>query len=114
MSVFTKVLRAGEGKKVRRLAELVPLVNDMEPAMEARTDAELRAATDVFRQKRSGASSDGTSSVPVVPFQLIWPESAFSGRQPSVLPGFCAGQPSRHRPVHCTGSGSHWKFPRQL
>ena len=24
MSVFTKVLRAGEGKKVRRLAELVP------------------------------------------------------------------------------------------
>ena len=31
MSMFTKVLRAGEGKKVRRLAELVPLVNDMEP-----------------------------------------------------------------------------------
>ena len=25
MSVFTKVLKAGEGKKVRRLAELVPL-----------------------------------------------------------------------------------------
>ena len=51
MSVFTKVLRAGEGKKVRRLAELVPLVNDLEPEMEARSDAELRAATDMFRQR---------------------------------------------------------------
>jgi len=49
MSVLTKVLRAGEGKKVRRLAELVPLVNALEPEMEARTDAELRALTDVFR-----------------------------------------------------------------
>ena len=45
MSVFTKVLRVGEGKKVRRLAELVPLVNDLEPEMEARSDEELRAAT---------------------------------------------------------------------
>ncbi len=51
MSVFTKVLRVGEGKKVRRLAELVPLVNDLEPEMEARSDAELRAATDMFRQR---------------------------------------------------------------
>ena len=34
MSVFTRVLRAGEGKKVRRLAELVPLVNELEPEME--------------------------------------------------------------------------------
>jgi len=27
-------LKAGEGKKVRRLAELVPLVNALEPEME--------------------------------------------------------------------------------
>jgi preprotein translocase subunit SecA len=51
MSVLTKVLRAGEGKKVRRLAELVPLVNALEPEMEARSDEELRALTDVFRQR---------------------------------------------------------------
>ena len=44
MSMFSKVLRAGEGKKVRRLAELVPLVNALEPEMEARSDDELRAA----------------------------------------------------------------------
>ena len=35
MSVLSKVLRAGEGKKVRRLAELVPAINDLEPEMEA-------------------------------------------------------------------------------
>ena len=51
MSVFTKVLRAGEGKKVRRLAELVPLVNALEPEMEARSDAELQALTPAFRQR---------------------------------------------------------------
>ena len=45
MSVLTKVLRAGEGKKVRRLAELVPLVNALEPEMEARSDEELAALT---------------------------------------------------------------------
>jgi preprotein translocase subunit SecA len=57
MSVFTKVLRAGEGKKVRRLAELVPLVNALEPEMEARTDAELQALTPVFRQRFENGES---------------------------------------------------------
>ncbi len=51
MSVLTKVLRAGEGKKVRRLAELVPMINALEPEMEARSDAELRALTDIYRQR---------------------------------------------------------------
>ncbi len=51
MSMFSKVLRAGEGKKVRRLAELVPLVNELEPAMEARSDAELQAMTAEFRSR---------------------------------------------------------------
>ena len=51
MSVFTRVLRAGEGKKVRRLAELVPMVNDLEPAMEALDDDELAAKTAEFRQR---------------------------------------------------------------
>jgi preprotein translocase subunit SecA len=51
MSVLTKVLRAGEGKKVRRLAELVPLVNALEPEMEARSDEELAALTVTFRER---------------------------------------------------------------
>jgi preprotein translocase subunit SecA len=49
--VFTRVLRAGEGKKVRRLAELVPLVNDLEPDMEARSDADLGHLTVAFRER---------------------------------------------------------------
>jgi len=39
------VLRAGEGKKVRRLAEIVPLINDLEPEMEALSDADLQHKT---------------------------------------------------------------------
>jgi preprotein translocase subunit SecA len=59
MSVFTKVLRAGEGKKVRRLAELVPLVNELEPEVEALSDDGLRARTDGFRERLdNGASLD--------------------------------------------------------
>jgi len=51
MSVFTRVLRAGEGKKVRRLAEIIPLINELEPEMEALGDAELRHWTVEFRQR---------------------------------------------------------------
>jgi len=51
MSVFTRALRAGEGKKVRRLAELVPLVNELEPEMEALDDHDLRHCTVEFRER---------------------------------------------------------------
>src|SRR6202790_2780974 len=57
MSVFTRVLRAGEGKKVRRLAELVPLVNALEPEMEARSDDELAALTVEYRQRLDNGES---------------------------------------------------------
>jgi preprotein translocase subunit SecA len=51
MSVLTKVLRAGEGKKLRRLAEIVPLINELEPAMEALSDEELQAKTAEFKAR---------------------------------------------------------------
>jgi len=51
VSLFTKLLRAGEGQKVRRLADLVPLVNDLEPAMEALSDDELRRSTVEFKER---------------------------------------------------------------
>jgi len=60
MSVFTSVLRAGEGKKVRRLAELVPLINELEPDMEALSDDELAHRTVDFRERYdNGESLDG-------------------------------------------------------
>jgi preprotein translocase subunit SecA len=51
MSVFTRALRAGEGKKVRRLEELVHFVNEREPDMEALSDEELAHQTVLFRQR---------------------------------------------------------------
>src|SRR5487761_2261357 len=51
MSVFTRVLRAGEGKNVRRLAEIVPMINDLEPEMEALSDEALQHKTVEFRAR---------------------------------------------------------------
>ena len=51
MSVFTKVLRAGEGKKVRRLAELVPLIGALEPEMQGLSDDALAHKTVEFKER---------------------------------------------------------------
>ena len=50
MSIFKRILRAGEGKKVRALAEIVPNINALEPAYEKLSDDQLRAKTNEFRQ----------------------------------------------------------------
>src|SRR5579863_4633840 len=57
MSVFTRVLRAGEVKKVRRLAELVPLINELEPEMEALSDDELAHRTVLFKERIANGES---------------------------------------------------------
>ena len=51
MSVFQKILKAGEGKRVRQLAELVGPINDLADEMAAKSDAELQAYTDIFRAR---------------------------------------------------------------
>ncbi|HEX4162592.1 MAG TPA: preprotein translocase subunit SecA, partial [Acidimicrobiales bacterium] len=51
MSVFTKVLKAGEGKKVRRIAELVPLINALEPEMQGLSDDALAHRTVQFKER---------------------------------------------------------------
>src|ERR1700728_4388596 len=51
MSVLTKVLKAGEGKKVRRLAELVPMINALEDEMEALDDEALAHKTVEFKER---------------------------------------------------------------
>jgi preprotein translocase subunit SecA len=51
MGMFTRVLRAGEGRKVRRLAELISFVNELEPEMEALSDEDLRRRTDMFHER---------------------------------------------------------------
>ncbi len=51
MSVFTKVLRAGEGKKVRRLTELVPLINALESELQGLDDDALAHKTVEFKER---------------------------------------------------------------
>ena len=58
MSIFTKVLRAGEGKKLKALTSLVPDINAFEPEMEALTDDQLRHKTVEFRQQMARAEPD--------------------------------------------------------
>jgi preprotein translocase subunit SecA len=51
MSLFHKVLKAGEGKRVRQLAELVGPINDLSDEMAALSDEQLRAKTEEFRER---------------------------------------------------------------
>ncbi len=51
MSVFTKILRAGEGKKVRALQDLVPDIGALEPEWEQLSDDELAHKTVEFRER---------------------------------------------------------------
>ncbi len=59
MSVFSKILRAGEGKKVRALSALVPEIGALEPEMEALSDADLQHKTVEFREQLERAGSEG-------------------------------------------------------
>ena len=51
MSVFSKILRAGEGKKVRALQALVPDINELEHATQALSDEALAHRTVQFRER---------------------------------------------------------------
>ncbi|HVL27311.1 MAG TPA: preprotein translocase subunit SecA [Acidimicrobiales bacterium] len=54
MSILTKVLRAGEGKKQKALQTLVPDINALEPEIEALSDDDLRHKTVEFRERLDG------------------------------------------------------------
>jgi preprotein translocase subunit SecA len=51
MGVLDKILRAGEGRKLKALAGLVPEINALEPEIQKLSDAELQAKTPAFRQR---------------------------------------------------------------
>jgi preprotein translocase subunit SecA len=51
MSVLSKILRAGEGRKVKRLAEIVPEINALEPEIQALSDDALKHKTVEFRER---------------------------------------------------------------
>jgi preprotein translocase subunit SecA len=51
MSIFRRVLRAGEGKKVRALEAIVPDINALEPEIQRLDDAALKHKTVEFRER---------------------------------------------------------------
>jgi preprotein translocase subunit SecA len=51
MGILDRILRAGEGKKLKALAGLVPDINALEPELKALSDADLQAKTPEFRQR---------------------------------------------------------------
>lgn len=57
MSVLDKILRIGEGKILRNLERIVDQVNLLEPAMQACSDAELRAITDELKRRHQAGES---------------------------------------------------------
>ncbi len=59
MKILDRILRAGEGKKLKALQGIVPDVNALEPDIEKLTDDELKAKTPEFRQRiANGADVD--------------------------------------------------------
>ncbi len=59
MGILDRILRAGEGKKLKALQGMVPDVNALEPGMQKLSDAELQAKTGEFRQRlANGADLD--------------------------------------------------------
>ena len=51
MAVIDRILRAGEGKTLRKLQGITKQVNALEDAFEAMSDEELRALTDSYRER---------------------------------------------------------------
>ena len=59
MGILSRVLRAGEGKKVKALESLVPDINALEREIEALSDDALRHKTVEFRERIANARKDG-------------------------------------------------------
>ncbi len=57
MSIFEKVLRAGEGRQIRRLKAYADAVNSIEEKYTELTDAELRELTDTYRERFNDGES---------------------------------------------------------
>src|SRR5580765_2587451 len=59
MSIITKILHAGEGRRLKTVEAIVPEINALEPEVERLSDDELRARTNDFRAQVDRARSSG-------------------------------------------------------
>ncbi len=58
MGLFNKLLHAGEGRKLKSLESIVPVVASFEPEMQRRSEAELRELTASFRARLDQVDGD--------------------------------------------------------
>ncbi|HXY93767.1 MAG TPA: preprotein translocase subunit SecA [Acidimicrobiia bacterium] len=58
MGLFNKLLHVGEGRKLKSLESVVPLVGGFEPEMQRRSHDELRALTASWREQLDNAPDD--------------------------------------------------------
>jgi preprotein translocase subunit SecA len=59
VSLFEKVLRAGEGRALKRLNAIADAIDSLEDEYESMTDAELRALTDEYKERlKDGETTD--------------------------------------------------------
>jgi preprotein translocase subunit SecA len=59
VSLFEKVLRAGEGRALKRLNAIADAIDSLEDEYKALTDAELRALTDEYKERlKDGETTD--------------------------------------------------------
>ncbi|HEX2143566.1 MAG TPA: preprotein translocase subunit SecA, partial [Glycomyces sp.] len=59
MSLFEKVLRAGEGRALKRLYVIADAIDSLEDEYKSLTDAELRALTDEYKERlKDGETTD--------------------------------------------------------
>ena len=91
MPLFTRLLRAGETKLVKRLGKIAAHIDTLEPDVQKLTDAELRAKTDEFRARYA----DGES------LDELLPEAFAVAREAAVR---TIGQ--RHFPVQVMGGAA--------
>ncbi len=91
MPLFTRLLRAGETKMVKRLGKIAAHIDTLEPEVQKLTDAELRAKTDEFRARYA----DGES------LDELLPEAFAVAREAAVR---TIGQ--RHFPVQLMGGAA--------
>ena len=82
MSIFEKILRAGEGRMVRRLKAIADAVNSIEDDYVDLTDDELRELTDQFRERLA----DGETLDDLLPEAFaVAREAAAPGARPAPL-----------------------------
>ncbi|MFZ4515433.1 MAG: preprotein translocase subunit SecA [Acidimicrobiia bacterium] len=69
MSILSKILRAGEGRKLKVVQGIVPYVTELEPGMQRRSDDELRAFSNELRAR--GAKGEALDDLLPEAFALV-------------------------------------------